>query len=108
VGAFSRFNLSDVFEYMSPGEIESLLTELLRVSRPDSRVAFWTLFIPREVPRNRRHQISGDESLQNRLRSIDRGFFYGSFCLWQLKPVRAEKRLARECLTANERRTAHA
>lgn len=49
-GAFSKFNLSNIFEYMSEGAYEILLRELLRVSRSKGRLAFWTLFVPRPIP----------------------------------------------------------
>ena len=49
-GDFSKFNLSNVFEYQSVEAYEATLAELLRVSRPEGRIAFWTLFIPRPVP----------------------------------------------------------
>lgn len=106
--SFSRFNLSDVLEYMSPGEVEAFLAELIRTSRPEGRAAFWTLFVPREVPQNQARQILDDKSRQQELRSIDRGFFYGSFHLWHLKPSPTTKQLAPECPADHERRTANA
>jgi len=82
--AFSCFNLSDILEYMSPLQVNDLLRELVRVSRPDSRLAFWSLFIDREVPSEFKDQVSGDGLLSRELRSVDRGFFYGGFHTWQL------------------------
>ncbi|MHB8054723.1 MAG: DUF3419 family protein [Candidatus Aminicenantales bacterium] len=49
-GDYSKFNLSNIFEYMSPEAYEAALAELLRVSKPGGRIAFWTLFVPRPVP----------------------------------------------------------
>lgn len=49
-GAFSKFNLSNIFEYMSEEVFETTLRELLRVSRPGGRLAFWTLLVPRPIP----------------------------------------------------------
>lgn len=49
-GAFSKFNLSNIFEYMSEEDFEITLREILRVSRPEGRLAFWTLFVPRPIP----------------------------------------------------------
>lgn len=106
--SFSRFNLSDMLEYMSPIEIERLLTELLRVSRPESRAAFWTLFVRHEVPSNLNNEIRSDVMLQGRLRSIDRGFFYNSFCLWHIRPVRAMRKPDCQCQSPVDERTAHA
>lgn len=49
-GAFSSYNLSNIFEYMSEKSFEATLRQLLRVSRPESRLAFWTLFVARPIP----------------------------------------------------------
>jgi len=49
-GAFSKFNLSNIFEYMSEEVYENALQQLLRVSSPGGRLAFWTLFVPRPIP----------------------------------------------------------
>jgi S-adenosylmethionine-diacylglycerol 3-amino-3-carboxypropyl transferase len=83
-GSFSRFNLSDILEYLSPSEIENLLTQLVRVSRPGCRASFWTLFNPRHIPSYRSHQISADPLIQRHLWPTDRGFFYGGFRVWRI------------------------
>jgi len=49
-GAFSKFNLSNIFEYMSEEVYEITLRHLLRVSPSGGRLAFWTLFVPRPIP----------------------------------------------------------
>ncbi len=49
-GAFSKYNLSNIFEYMTGEAFEAALRQLVRVSRPDARLAFWTLFVPRPIP----------------------------------------------------------
>ncbi|MCK4644849.1 MAG: DUF3419 family protein [Candidatus Aminicenantes bacterium] len=84
-GSVSKFNLSDIFEYMSDEEVESTLQEMLRVSRHDSRLAFWTLFVPRPVPSSLNGQIIHLSSESEKLYSNARTFFYGSFDLWKIK-----------------------
>ena len=49
-GDFSKFNLSNIFEYMAAGEYARALGGILRVSRSGGRLAFWTMFVPRPVP----------------------------------------------------------
>jgi len=82
-GTLSKFNLSDIFEYMSDMEVESSLQEILRVSRPNARLAFWTLFIPRSVPSALERQITPYSCSSKKLHFVARTFFYGSFCLWK-------------------------
>jgi len=73
-GDYSKFNLSNIFEYMSAGEYEDALRELVRVSRPDGRVAIWTMFVPRPVP----------ESLEARLEPIPPGEILPAYRTWTL------------------------
>jgi len=80
----SKFNLSDVFEYMSDGEVESHLREIRRVSRPGAKLAFWTLFIPRSLPTALKDQIVPCSPRADNLFFDARTFFYGSFCSWQV------------------------
>ncbi len=81
----SKFNLSDIFEYMSEAQVESALREIRRVSRPRARLAFWTLFIPRRVPPSLTDQIAPCSSESIKLHFQARTFFYGSFCLWTVQ-----------------------
>ncbi len=80
----SKFNLSDIFEYISDGEVESTLRKTASVSRPGSRMAFWTLFIPRQVPPGLNGQIQDLSAEYENLFARARTFFYGSFCLWKV------------------------
>jgi len=65
-GAFSKYNLSNIFEYMSEEVFETTLQHLLRVSRAEARLAFWTLFVPRPVPRALAGRIVSDPALEGR------------------------------------------
>lgn len=84
-GEFSKLNLSDVFEYMAGQEVEETLHEILRVSRHDARMAFWTLFVPHSIPQGLDGQIVADSCAEEKLQAINRTFFYENFCVWQLR-----------------------
>jgi S-adenosylmethionine-diacylglycerol 3-amino-3-carboxypropyl transferase len=81
-GSVSKFNLSDIFEYMSDGEMESSLRQVSRVSRPEARMAFWTLFAPRCIPAALDGQFVNCSQFYEGLFTKAGTFFYGSFCLW--------------------------
>jgi S-adenosylmethionine-diacylglycerol 3-amino-3-carboxypropyl transferase len=49
-GAYSKFNLSNIFEYMSEEVYENTLRQLVRVSPSGGRLAFWSLFLDRPIP----------------------------------------------------------
>jgi hydroxymethylglutaryl-CoA reductase (NADPH) len=48
-GAFHGFNLSDIFEYMRPGEHEAAANQVLDAAAPGARVAYWELFVDRPL-----------------------------------------------------------
>jgi S-adenosylmethionine-diacylglycerol 3-amino-3-carboxypropyl transferase len=84
-GSISKLNLSDVFEYMSEEQVEDTLRQVLRVSRPDTRLAFWTLFVPQTVPASLSGRLHRYRMDAENLRAADRTFFYDRFCAWQVK-----------------------
>ncbi len=78
-GAFSRFNLSDLFEYMSNVEFERALRSIVRACRANGKLAYWTLFVPQRIPRSLADRVSFNPATAQRLTTGDRAFFYGSF-----------------------------
>jgi S-adenosylmethionine-diacylglycerol 3-amino-3-carboxypropyl transferase len=74
--AFDRFNLSDIFEYMSETETESLLGDILERSSPGARLVYWNMLAERSHPESLADRIRGqnDEADQQLLR--DKAFFY--------------------------------
>ena len=81
--SISKYNLSDVFEYMSRSEFEITLNELIRCGTNNSSLVFWTLFVPRIVPYKLSKKLNSSHLLAHKLRKNDRGFFYGSFNVWR-------------------------
>jgi len=95
-GRFSRFNLSDVFEYVSDEEYQKLLGQILRVAKPGSLLAFWTLFLPREVPPALSGTVEPDRNRSDLLHRQSRTFFYGSF---ELLCSRADAQMESGCVS---------
>ncbi len=83
-GSVSKFNLSDIFEYMSEQAFEQAIREILRVSCDDAKLAFWTLLVQRDIPQSLTDQIDSDTTVSDKLFPADRTFFYGSFNRWQI------------------------
>jgi S-adenosylmethionine-diacylglycerol 3-amino-3-carboxypropyl transferase len=88
--SISRFNLSDVFEYLSTDAFEEIAREIARVGRSGSRVAFWTLFIPRPLPPSLASRFLSEAALAQKLYACDRAFYYGDFNLWRLKALEGD------------------
>jgi S-adenosylmethionine-diacylglycerol 3-amino-3-carboxypropyl transferase len=82
-GSVSKFNLSDIFEYVSEEALEGMLQDILRVCCDDARLAYWTLLVDRDVPPSLSDRINPCTSVSSELFAGNRTFFYGSFGLWQ-------------------------
>ena len=80
-----RFNLSDVFEYVAPQSYHGLLSELVRVSRPHARMAYWNLLAERRRPAFMCNEIRPLRDLAENLWQQDKAFFYQAFIVEELK-----------------------
>ncbi|NJL06118.1 MAG: DUF3419 family protein [Chloroflexaceae bacterium] len=46
-GSIHAFNLSDVFEYLSPASTQQMLGTIAAAAAPDARLAYWNMVVPR-------------------------------------------------------------
>jgi S-adenosylmethionine-diacylglycerol 3-amino-3-carboxypropyl transferase len=76
--SLSNAALSDVFEYLSDDATGVLAERLARAIRPDGRIAYWNLFVPRSAARATPRLRSLD-ALSARLWRQDRAWFYSAF-----------------------------
>ena len=74
-----RFNLSDIFEYMSPARYEALLARLVGASRSGGRLAYWNMLAPRRRPSGMADRLHPLSALAQRLHRRDKAFFYNDF-----------------------------
>jgi S-adenosylmethionine-diacylglycerol 3-amino-3-carboxypropyl transferase len=79
--AIDRFNLSDIFEYMSLDNYHHLLKRLIETGRPGSRLAYWNMLAPRRRPEAMAGQLRSLDELARRLHGADKAFFYNHFVL---------------------------
>ncbi len=79
-GSHSKFNFSDVFEYMPDGEFSAAMRAVVRTARDGARLAYWSVFVPRPLPPGVPGLVPLREEAE-RLRLTDRAFFYGDFHL---------------------------
>jgi S-adenosylmethionine-diacylglycerol 3-amino-3-carboxypropyl transferase len=80
-----RFNLSDIFEYMSPQSHHRTLEEIVRCSRPGARLAYWNMLAPRRRPEEMRDRLVPLDDVAGRLHEQDRAFFYSAFRVEQVQ-----------------------
>lgn len=81
-GNLSKFNLSDIFEYLSPETTEALLRTIADCARPGARIAYWNMLAPRSAPKCL--QIRSHPELAARLHLQDKAFFYSAFVLEEI------------------------
>jgi S-adenosylmethionine-diacylglycerol 3-amino-3-carboxypropyl transferase len=79
-----RFNLSDIFEYMSADNYERLLTKLADHGRRGSRLAYWNMLVPRSRPPSLAGRLQPWPDLARQLHAKDKAFFYSGFIIEEI------------------------
>jgi len=75
-GRFDGFNLSDVFEYMSPDEHGRCYEAILGHARAGARIVYWNMLAPRGRPESQAHRARPLADLARDLHARDRAWFY--------------------------------
>ena len=78
-GSFAGFNLSDIFEYMSPTQAESVYKALLDRAAPGARLAYWNMLAPRAAPASCGDRVRPLPELAQALHLRDQAWFYQAF-----------------------------
>lgn len=79
------FNLSDIFEYMSPAAHTQAYASILAASRPGARIAYWNMMAPRRAPASLADRVTTDGPLEAKLKPLDKAFFYSDFVIETVK-----------------------
>jgi S-adenosylmethionine-diacylglycerol 3-amino-3-carboxypropyl transferase len=82
---FDCFNLSDIFEYMSPQAYEQLLRLIVASSRPAARLAYWNMLAPRSRPQSMAALLDPLTELSASLFRRDKAFFYSALVVEQVR-----------------------
>ena len=75
------FNLSDIFEYMSPEAHEAAYGTILAAANPGARIAYWNMMAPRRVPVSLAARVTTNTELEAKLKPLDKAFFYSDFVI---------------------------
>lgn len=71
-----RFNLSDIFEYLSVEETDTLLRRITEITTRGARLVYWNMLAPRERPASLADRLRSHTELARQLHARDRAFFY--------------------------------
>lgn len=77
-GAFSKFYLSDVFEFFSTEDYETAFSDVVRVARPGARLCYYNNLVVRSHPKSLAPLIQSEDDLAQHLYWQDRSFVYRS------------------------------
>jgi S-adenosylmethionine-diacylglycerol 3-amino-3-carboxypropyl transferase len=82
--SIDRFNLSDVFEYVSPHNYSRLLERLVHAGRSGGRLAYWNMLVHRCRPPEMAERLRPLTGLAWRLHAEDKAFFYRAFVVEEI------------------------
>lgn len=83
--AVDRYNLSDIFEYMSAENYRALLERLAWAGRPGARLAYWNMLAPRRRPDSLAASLAERRDVSAPLFAQDRAFFYSDFVVEEVR-----------------------
>ncbi|MBD2071280.1 DUF3419 family protein [Leptolyngbya sp. FACHB-671] len=82
--AINHYNLSDIFEYLSPDHYHQLLQRLVKAGRLGGRLAYWNMLVPRSRPAAMADQLQPLTELAQSLHAQDKAFFYSAFIVEEI------------------------
>jgi S-adenosylmethionine-diacylglycerol 3-amino-3-carboxypropyl transferase len=82
--SFSRFNFSNIFEWMSPPAFESLLRETVRVGRPGAILTYRNLLVFRERPESLADVLRPRRDISGALKARDLSFIYDNYVVEEI------------------------
>lgn len=82
--AIDCYNLSDIFEYMSPENYAELLVRIVRSGRSGGRLAYWNMLAPRQRPEVMADKLRSLPNMASDLHAKDKAFFYSAFIVEEI------------------------
>ena len=83
-GAVQRFNLSNIFEYMSLPNYHALLGQLLEAGDAGGRLVYWNMLVPRHRPPELAGCLRPLSEIAAELHARDRAFFYSDLVIEEI------------------------
>ena len=83
--SIDRFNLSDIFEYISEEASAQVFDDIARCGRTGGRLAYWNMLAPRRRPERLAVRLHTLEELSRRLHAQAMTFFYGSLFVDEIR-----------------------
>jgi S-adenosylmethionine-diacylglycerol 3-amino-3-carboxypropyl transferase len=82
--AVQRFNLSDIFEYMSLPGYHALLEQIATAGSAGARLVYWNMLVPRRRPEQMADRLHSLTRCSESLYARDKAFFYSDFVVEEI------------------------
>ena len=79
------FNLSDIFEYMTPDTFAAVYGSILAAAKPQARLVYWNMMAPRRSPPAFASRVRRMTDVEARGKAADKAFFYSDFVVEEVK-----------------------
>ncbi len=79
------WNLSDIFEYMSPQAFEDTYAAIIAASRPGARLVYWNMMVPRSLPAQLADRVIACLDISGPLAARAQAFFYSRFLVEEVR-----------------------
>ncbi|MEM6503826.1 MAG: DUF3419 family protein [Planctomycetota bacterium] len=80
-----RYNLSDIFEYMSENNTSAIFDRIVDRSAASARVLYWNMLAPRRSPDRLSDRLLRLDDESDTLHRADRAFFYSKLIVEQVR-----------------------
>jgi len=92
--SISKFNFTNIFEWMSPDAFESLLEETIRVAKDGAIITYRNLLVPRSRPERLAKWINAQNEFSKQLHKQDLSFIYKAYIVEQIRKEELKCRTA--------------
>ena len=80
----SKYNLSDIFEYMDDSQMQMIISQMLTKTKKGGRIAYWNMLADKRASKYF-DSLEYKEELSNALLKKDKAFFYSKFIIEVVK-----------------------
>lgn len=78
------YNLSDIFEYMTPHIAEQVYASILAASTPGARLVYWNMMAPRRLAAHFPARVARVIDVEEEGKAADKAFFYSDFVVEEM------------------------
>ena len=84
VDYISKYNLSDIFEYMSDEQMREIIEKIFTISKSGTKIAYWNMLADKQASKYF-NNLEYKEKKSEELLKKDKAFFYSKFIIEEIK-----------------------